>query len=248
MTYDVVVLIKQIPDLELVKVNQSTGEPVTEGVPFRLENLSKNSIEAAVRVKEKNGGKVTAILFGNEKGTQVMKEAYAMGVDDGYLVTGYAGNNPILTAKVLANKIRQLHYDLVILGNQSADSMSGLVPGLVASELGTPLLSNAISIEVAERSVKVSTATEKEIINSEALMPAVVSVTQEINEPRFPPVLQIISAGKKKINSEQSTLKVESTLKTISSKAPTSERKRLIFEDMDKGAQEVSRVLKEAMK
>ncbi|MEM2056567.1 MAG: electron transfer flavoprotein subunit beta, partial [Thermoplasmatales archaeon] len=89
MPYNIVVLIKQIPDLELVKVNQSTGEPILEGVPYRFENLSKNAVEEAVRLKEKNGGKVTAVLFGNEKGTQVMKEAYAMGVDEGYVITGY---------------------------------------------------------------------------------------------------------------------------------------------------------------
>ena len=87
MPYDIVVLIKQIPDLELIKVNQETGEPITDGVPFKFENLSKNSVEAAVRIKEKNGGKITAVLFGNEKGTQVMKEAYAMGVDEGVLIT-----------------------------------------------------------------------------------------------------------------------------------------------------------------
>ena len=248
MPYDIVVLIKQIPDLELIKVNQSTEEPITDGVPFKFENLSKNSVEAAVRIKEKNGGKITAVLFGNEKGTQVMKEAYAMGVDEGILITGYSENNPVLTAKVLAQKIKQLHYDLVILGNQSADSMSGMVAGLVATELNLPLLSNAVSVEVTDKIVKVSTATEKDVIKLEATMPAVISVTQETNEPRFPPVLQIIKAGKKSISTEQSTVKIENTSKIISKKAPKSERKRLIFEDVDKGAQEVAKVLKEAMK
>jgi electron transfer flavoprotein beta subunit len=247
MPYDIIVLIKQIPDLELVKVDQTTGEPITEGVPFKLENLSKNSVEAAVRIKEKNGGKVSAILFGNERGTQVMKEAYAMGVDDGYLITGYTGNNPTLTAKVLAQKIKQLHYDLVVLGNQSADSMSGLLPGLVATELNVPLLPNVISIDTAEKIVKASTATEKEVIKLETSMPVVISVTQETNEPRFPPVLQIIKAGKKAINTEQSSIKLDSTFRTISRKAPKSDRKRLTFEDVDKGAQEVAKVLKEAM-
>jgi Electron transfer flavoprotein, beta subunit len=120
--------------------------------------------------------------------------------------------------------------------------------GLVATELNLPLLSNAVSIEVTDKIVKVSTATEKDVIKLEATMPAVISVTQETNEPRFPPVLQIIKAGKKSISTEQSTVKIENTSKIISKKAPKSERKRLIFEDVDKGAQEVAKVLKEAMK
>ena len=71
-----------------------------------------------------------------------MKEAYAMGVDEGILITGYSENNPVLTAKVLAQKIKQLHYDLVILGNQSADSMSGMVAsGKKVKEYGLKPLS-----------------------------------------------------------------------------------------------------------
>ncbi|MEM0141603.1 MAG: electron transfer flavoprotein subunit beta/FixA family protein [Thermoplasmatales archaeon] len=248
MPYNIVVLIKQIPDLELVKVNQSTGEPILEGVPYRFENLSKNAVEEAVRIKEKNGGKVTAVLFGNDKGTQVMKEAYAMGVDEGYVITGYQDGNTSLTSKVLAAKISQLPHDLVILGNQSADSMSGLLGGKLAAILGIPYLSNALKVEASGQKVKVWSAGESENIEMEADLPAVISVTQEINEPRFPPVMQIIQAGRKKINMEQSQMKEETGVNVISRIAPKSERKKIIFEDLDKGAQEVAKVIKEVAK
>ncbi len=245
MPYNIVVLIKQIPDLELIKVNTSTGDPILEGVPYRFENLSKNAVETAVRIKEKNGGKITAVLFGTDKATQVMKEAYAMGVDEGYILTGYVDSNPRLTAQVLAEKIKQIPHDLVILGNQSADSMTGLLPGMISSLLNEPILSSAISIELNNRTVKISSGTENETLTMEAQMPAVVSVAQEINEPRFPSVMQIIAAGRKKINIEPAQIKSEPMSKIISNKAPKSDRKRIIFEDVDKGAQEVAKVIKE---
>jgi electron transfer flavoprotein beta subunit len=245
MPYNIIVLIKQIPDLELIKVNPSTGEPILDGVPYRFENLSKNAVETAVRIKEKNGGKITAILFGNDKATQVMKEAYAMGVDEGFIITGYQESNPIVTAKVLSEKIKQIPHDMVILGNQSADSMTGLLPGIISSLINEPLLSSAISLEVNNRTAKISSGTEREILEMEAQMPVVISVAQEINEPRFPPVMQIIAAGRKKINIEPSQIKSESMSKLISRKAPKSDRKRIVFEDVDKGAQEVAKVIKE---
>jgi len=245
MPYNIIVLIKQIPDLELIKVNPSTGEPILDGVPYRFENLSKNAVETAVRIKEKNGGKITAILFGNDKATQVMKEAYAMGVDEGFIITGYQESNPIVTAKVLSEKIKQIPHDMVILGNQSADSMTGLLPGIISSLINEPLLSSAISLEVNNRTAKISSGTEREILEMEAQMPVVISVAQEINEPRFPPVMQIIAAGRKKINIEPSQIKSESLSKLISRKAPKSDRKRIVFEDIDKGAQEVAKVIKE---
>ena len=75
-------------------------------------------------------------------------------------------------------------------------------------------------------------------------MPVVISVTQEINEPRLPPVMQIMQAGKKPINTEASTL-AGREVKVLSNKAPKSERKKLIFEDVDKGIAEIAKVIRE---
>ncbi len=248
MPYNIIVLVKQIPDLELIKINKDTGTPVLEGVPYRFENLSKNAVEAAVRLKEKYGGKVTAIMYGNEKGTQVIKEAYAMGVDEGFIITGYVESNPKFTAKVLAKKISQIPHDLIVLGNQSADSMSGLLGSFLAAELNYPLLSNALTVELDNRTAKISESTEKFIAEESANMPAVISITQEANEPRFPPVMMIMKAGQKKINIEPSPLAYEPRSKVLSKTAPKSERKKLIYDDMDKGLEEVVKVIKEVVK
>lgn len=248
MTYNIIVLIKQIPDLELIKINPTTEEPILDGVPYKLEVLSKNAIEAAVKLKEKNGGKVTAVLFGNDKASKVMKEAYALGVDDGYILTEYEEGNTVHTARVLANKIKQLPHDLVVLGNQSADTMTGLLGGMISSLLDYPFLSNALSIELSDRTVKILSAGESQSTEMEGNMPLVISVTQETNEPRFPAVMQIIQAGKKKINIEAAGPSEGFHGKIISRKAPLSSRKKIIFEDADKGAEEVAKVIKEMIK
>ena len=97
---DIIVLVKQMPDLELIKPDPSTGEPMVRNVQLRMETLSENAVEAAVQIKEKHGGKVTAIIFGDSQSPAIMKKAYAMGVDEGFVITGYAGNNPAYTARV----------------------------------------------------------------------------------------------------------------------------------------------------
>lgn len=248
MQYNIIVLIKQMLDIDQMKTDPSTGEPITQGIPLRIENLSKNAIEAAVRIKEKNGGKVTGIIFGTEQSSTAMKEAYAMGVDDGFVIKGYEGKDASLTARVLSDKIKSLQYDLVILGNQSADTYTGLLPGKLSAILGLPLLGNAISIEPEEGEVKVTRVLEDHNVILSSKTPAIVSVAQEINEPRLPPVLQIIKAGKKQINFESSSISIETPLRILSNKAPKSDRKKELYEDVDKALPVVINVIKEAMR
>ena len=171
-----------------------------------------------------------------------------MGADEGYLITGYAGNYPSVTANALASKIKEIPHDLVILGNQSADSYTGLLPGSLSAILGEPLLGNAIDIKLQEKQVSVVSALEDNNLEIATEMPAVISVAQEINQPRLPPVLQIMAAGRKPINQVAvSNLQVPE-VKTISNRAPKSDRKRIVYEDPAKGIEEVSNVIREAIR
>ncbi|MCL5874250.1 MAG: electron transfer flavoprotein subunit beta/FixA family protein [Candidatus Thermoplasmatota archaeon] len=247
MPYNTIVLIKQIIDIDQMKTNSATGEPITEGVPMRVENLSKNAIEAAVRIKEKFGGKITGIIFGGEQASSAMKEAYAIGVDEGIVIKGYRGRNPSVTARVLSDKIKTLQYDMVILGNQSADAYTGLLPGKISNLLNVPLLGNAVSIDPEDREVKVTRVLEDHNVVLKSAFPVVISVSQEINEPRLPAVLQIIKAGKREIKTETATLADPSSIKVLSDRAPKSERRKEIYEDAEKGIPALVRVIKEAM-
>ena len=248
MPFNIIVLIKQIVDIDLLKTDPSTGSPQVNNLPMRLENLSKNAIEEAVRIREKHGGKIYGICFGTEKSTSAMKEAYAMGVDEGFVITGYQGNDPSRTAKVLAEKIRTIPHDIILMGNQSAESYTGILPGRISRILGEPLLSNGVKVELQDGKAKVTMAMESENVTAEAPCPVIISVTQEINEPRLPPVMQILQAGKKKINVEATTVQGRTDLKVLSNLAPKSERKKIIFEDPEKGIPEIVKAIKEAMK
>ncbi|MHB1623326.1 MAG: electron transfer flavoprotein subunit beta/FixA family protein [Cuniculiplasma sp.] len=249
MPMNIVVLIKQIIDIDQMKTDPKSGEPLTQNIPMRIENLSKNSIEAAVQLKEKNGGKVTGIIFGTDKSNAAMKEAYAMGVDEGFIITGYSGNNPTYTASVLGRKIRELgSVDCVIMGNQSADSYTGLLPGLLSAALSMPLLGNAVSVSLEGEKIKIKRVLDEKDEIVSAQKPCIVSVTQEINQPRLPPVLQIMAAGRKPINTGQAEKGDFEMPKVLSNLAPKSDRKREIYEDMDKGIAEISKIIRGEMK
>ena len=239
---DIIVLIKQTIDMDQIKLNDS-NEAITENLPLKTDVLSKNAIEAAVQLKERYGGKVTGIIFGTEKATSSMKEAYAMGVDDGYIIKGYERSDPFITSKVLSDKIKTIKNDLIILGNQSSDSYSGLLQGLLASELNMNLLSNAIKIEINGSNVDVTVESENEEITVESPLPAIISVAQEINEPRLPNVMKIMAAGRKNINIEKPDIKYEDDDKILSDKAPENKRKKIIYED-NKGVDEIAKILR----
>ncbi|MGC9138430.1 MAG: electron transfer flavoprotein subunit beta/FixA family protein [Thermoplasmata archaeon] len=246
--YNIIVCFKQILDIDQMKIDEKTQEPITKNLPYRLEDLSKNAIEEAVRIKEKHGGKVIGITFGGEQATLAMKEALAMGVDEGIILKGYKENNPELTSEVLAKKISTLKYDIVIMGNASADSYTGLVPGKVARKLNIPILGNAIKLELQENVARITRSMEEVNYIVESKLPALITVEQEINEPRLPPLIQIMAAGRKPMKVEEIQVNVQSSKRVIYNKAPKSDRKRIIFEDIDKGVEEVTRFLRSEAK
>ncbi len=246
--YNIIVCFKQILDIDQMKIDEKTQEPITKNLPYRLEDLSKNAIEEAVRIKEKHGGKVIGITFGGEQATLAMKEALAMGVDEGIILKGYKENNPELTSEVLAKKISTLKYDIVIMGNASADSYTGLVPGKLARKLNIPILGNAIKLELQENVARITRSMEDVNYIVESKLPALITVEQEINEPRLPPLIQIMAAGRKPMKVEEIQVNVQSSKRVIYNKAPKSDRKRIIFEDIDKGVEEVTKFLRSEAK
>jgi electron transfer flavoprotein beta subunit len=239
---DIAVLVKQTVDMDQIKLNDE-NEPIMDNLPLKMDILSKNAVEAAVQLKEKYTGKVTAFIFGTERSTSTMKEAYAMGVDDGTVVKGYKKSDPMVTAGVLAGELRKSRYDVIILGDQSSDSYSGILAGLISSELGLNVITNAINIEIKEKIAHVTVESENDDVTVETQLPAIVSVAQEINEPRLPKVMQIMMAGKKNINMVEGNPDYKDDTRIISDKAPESQRKKIIYED-GKGIEEIAKILK----
>ena len=239
---DIAVLVKQTVDMDQIKLNDN-NEPIMDNLPLKMDILSKNAVEAAVQLKEKYSGKVTGIIFGTERSTSTMKEAYAMGVDEGTVIKGYQKSDPAVTGAVLADVLKKSKFDIIILGDQSSDSYSGLLAGILSSELGLNVITNAIGIEIKDKIANVTVESENEDITVETELPAIVSVAQEINEPRLPKVMQIMAAGKKNINIIDGNPDYKDDTRIISDKAPESQRKKIIYED-GKGIDEVAKILK----
>ncbi|MGC8608562.1 MAG: electron transfer flavoprotein subunit beta/FixA family protein, partial [Thermoplasmata archaeon] len=135
----------------------------------------------------------------------------------------------------------------IILGDQSADSYTGMLPGLLSAYIGMPLLGNANSIEIEGSTVRITQVQEAHNVVIESTMPVIVSVTQEINEPRLPPVLQIMAAGRKPIKNEKFDGSF-SNINVLSNVAPKNERKKKVYEKIDEGIPEIVKVIKEEMR
>lgn len=236
---NIVVALKQVPDLQQIRIRNR--QPVLDDVPLTLGNIDKNALEAAVALKEAQGGNVIALSAGDENVEDTIKEALAAGADEAFLVIDdqLQGAESSWAATVLAEAVKKIdEVGLLLLGEGSADNYSGQVGSRVAEILGWPQVAYAVNIEVNGSAATVTRSLEDcdEIV--EVSLPAVVTVLSDINEARIPSVTQILKAGKKpKEVLELDDLDVElpdsSPVGTISNLAPDSQRKKVVVKTVD---------------
>ncbi len=237
---DVMVCMKQIPDLQQIRIKER--RPVLESVPLVWGDLDKNAMEEAVRVKEKLGDvKITVVAMGSDKLQQGILEPLAMGADEAVLLAdpAFGGSDSLATAKVLAKAIEKIgSYDLIILAEGSTDNYSGIVGSALAELLNLPEITYVRELEVEDGKVKAVRNMEESFEVMEADLPALVTVAQEINEPRLPKFMAIRKAGAKPRHEwgpndiglsadevGQNALSVE----TLSNLAPEQDRKNVML-------------------
>jgi len=234
-----VILAKQIPDLDQVRLHTERRTPVFEGVPLVLDDLSRNAAEAAVQLKEKHGGHVTVLTLGTPAMRKGLREILAMGADDAVLVTAEPAleRDPRSKATILAAAIRQLGKgDLLLLGEGSADGYSSQTGPRLAHALGFPYLSYAREVRLEQGSLQAVRDLEEGLETVAVPLPAIVSVTNEINTPRLPPLPKILQATKKPVAEWPASERglpssaLEASLSELANRAPETPRKRLIFE------------------
>ncbi len=187
---NIVVLIKQVPEIELVKVDQAANDVVLPSGPGIVNPLDEYAVEEALRLKEKSGGKVTVMTFGTQKGESALRDCLALGVDEAILISDpiLEKSDPQATAKILAAGLKKIgQFDLVLSGKQAVDDDSAQVPGAVAGFMGLPQVMFVKKIESVDNGkMTVWRTTEEGYDIVETALPAVVSVVKEINEPRLP--------------------------------------------------------------
>lgn len=200
---NVVVCVKQVPDPNSPgQLDPTTHWLRREGVEVVLDPSDEYGIEAGLQLAEKHGGQVTVVTMGPEKAMDAIRKALAMGAAKGVLVSdeGLRGSDALTTAKVLAKVIEREGFDVVITATESTDGYTGVVPQMLAELLGAPALTFAKHVESPDgRSLRVHRQTETGYDVVEAELPAVVSVTAGVNEPRYPSLKGIMAAKQKPV-------------------------------------------------
>ena len=199
----IVVLVKQVPDTYSErKLSDSDHTLDRESADAVLDEINEKAVEEALKIKEAGEGEVTVISVGPDRATDAIRKALSMGADKAIHVSDEAlhGSDVIATAKVLAAAIGKVEgYDLVIAGNEASDGRAGAVPAILAELLGLPQLTYVRELTVDGTTVKADRETEDGLTHLEASLPALVSVSEKINEPRYPSFKGIMAAKKKPV-------------------------------------------------
>jgi len=196
---DIVVCIKQVPDTTEVRINPETNTLIRDGVPSIINPFDENAIEAALQLREKNGGKVTVITMGPPQAAEALKSAIAMGVDEVALISdrAFAGSDTWATSYTLSQAIKKLgKTDLILCGKQAIDGDTAQVGPGIAEWLGIPQVTFAVKIEVTNNVAKVERMLEENNEVVEMPLPGVITVVKQINEPRMPSLKGLMKAKK----------------------------------------------------
>lgn len=196
----IAVCVKQVPDAAAPKRVDPQSGRLDRSVEGALNPFDVNAVEEALRIKEKLGqGEVVLVSLGPEQATEALRRALAMGADRAVLVSdeAAAGSDLVATSYALADALEREGADLVLFGQQSSDSDGAVLWAAVADRLRRPMVSQVAELEVAGGKVKVKRQTEFGYETIEATVPAVVAVSDAINEPRYPSLKGIMGAKKK---------------------------------------------------
>ncbi|MCX2953591.1 electron transfer flavoprotein subunit beta/FixA family protein [Lentzea sp. NEAU-D7] len=201
---NIVVLVKQVPDTwserKLTDADHTLDRESADAV---LDEINERAVEEALQLQEAHGGEVTVIAMGPDRATDAIRKALSMGADKAIHVSDEAlhGSDVMATAKVLAKAIGTVeNVDLVIAGNEATDGRAGAVPAILAELLGLPQVTQLRKVTVEGTTIKGERETDEGVAFLEASLPAVVSVTEKINEPRYPSFKGIMAAKKKPVS------------------------------------------------
>jgi len=258
----IIVCLKQVYDLAQLRYRSDGRTPLLEGLPVQLGSFEKNALEQAVRFKEAASQEpaseveVVALSAGSGKLQETIKEALAMGADRAALVVDPAlgGADAAGMARALAAAIEKLGgADLILLGEGSDDEYTGQIPSRLAAVLNLPQITIVRNLELEGGLVRAARDLEHELEIVECELPAVVSVTSELNTPRLPPLSAILRAGRKPTDtwslhdlglSAGSIGGPASQIEVLGNLAPAQARKNMMLEgDIDRQVEALLAVL-----
>jgi electron transfer flavoprotein beta subunit len=218
---NIIICIKQVPETTEVKINPETNTLIREGVKSMINPFDMYAIEEAVRLKEKFAGKTTVITMGPPQAEAALREAMAMGIDEGILISdrAFAGSDTWATSYTLSSVIKKIGaFDLILCGKQASDGDTAQVGPGISAHLDIPQVTYVKKIEeinpalstmesgnterkggVKDKFMRVERMTEEGYEIIETPLPALFTVVKEINEPRLPSLRGMLRAKQARI-------------------------------------------------
>jgi electron transfer flavoprotein beta subunit len=199
---NIVVCVKQVPDTAVERTLRAGDGRLDRQTPDGLINeLDEYAIEEGLKIAEAHGGEVTIVSMGPGKAAESVRKALSMGADKAVHLCddALAGSDALATSYALSQVLKQTGFDLVICGSESTDARTGVLPAMLAERLGVPQLTLAAKVDIDGTRVTVRRVSDEGFATVAAELPAVVSVVEKINEPRYPSFKGIMAAKKKPV-------------------------------------------------
>lgn len=199
----IAVCVKQVPDTWAEKKLRSADSRLDrESADGVLNELDEYAVEQALQIVEASGGEVVIVTMGPERAGETLRKAISMGADSGIHIVddNLGGSDAIATSAVLAKALAGRDFDLILFGSESTDARMSVIPAMVAERLDLPQVTFAQKVEIDGSTVTIERVTEYGFDLLSAQLPAVVSVVEKINEPRYPSFKGIMAAKKKPVD------------------------------------------------
>ncbi len=200
---DIVVLVKQVPDTEsLVQIADDGVSIRKQDIKWIMNPYDELAVEAALQIKEAQGGTVTILSLGPEKAIETIRTALAMGADQGVHIKDPAaeGSDSLATAKLLAAALKDISCDLIIAGHRAVDEDNYQVASAVAELMGIPQVSMVNKVEITDNKMTCHRTIEGGTVVVEASLPALFTTQRGLNEPRYASLPGIMKAKKKPVD------------------------------------------------
>lgn len=245
----IIVCVSLVPDSTTkVKISGSKAAIDDNGVSYILNPYDEFAVEEALRLKEKNGGEVIAVSFGNDKAKDAIKKSFQMGADKGVLIKS---NTDVFdsynVSKNLSDYLKGQSADIILFGKQSIDFDGLLIPSMVSEFLGLPCINVVVKLEIDHGKVVAEREIEggKEIVESN--LPVIIGAQKGINEPRYPNLKSIMAAKSKPIEEIPATSD-ENRVEILEMNLPPAKSSGKIFSNGKDDVAELVKLLREEAK
>lgn len=245
---NILVCVSRVPDTATKIMVGGDGKTIEKnGVKYIVNPYDEFALEEALRLREKNGGTVTAITIGTDANTEVLRTALAMGVDKAILVKGDEPTDSYYVAANIAKVAKEINPDLILLGKQSIDFDSLQLPSMLGEMLEMPSVSVVSALTVEGGEIKADRDIEGGKEQVACKMPAIISAQKGLNDPRYPKLPDIMKAKSKPIDTRDAEKTVAKTT-VVGIEIPSKARAGKVMDATDANIDEIVRLLNQDAK